>query len=112
MCAVLIQSRVRMASARFRPLKEEDAQEFYAEAAEAEVVARENAAARFRGSPWSQDDEFHNKEATFVRDYSKKHRIPVASLLEVLDRGMHEKWSTVGASPDPRVIPCRPRLTY
>jgi len=109
---VLIQSRVKTHTPRFRILSADQAQEFYSHAADAEVGARKAAAGKFRGRPWSQDDEFHSREAKFVRDYSKSHRIPVASLLETLDRGMHEKWPTPGMPPDPTIVPCRPRLTY
>jgi hypothetical protein len=89
------------------------ARSFYLAAAEAEVETRKNAAGRFRGSPWSQDDQFHAKEAKFIRNYAKNHKVDIGTLVDALDRGMHEKWPT-GAVPPPdqKVLPCRPRLNY
>jgi hypothetical protein len=110
--AALFQARP-VAIPGFRTLPNKEAHEFYERAAEAEVEARRAAAGKFRGSPWSQDDEFHNREAKFIRAYSKAHNIPIGSLVDALDRGMHAGWPTPpNATPDPKVIPCRPRLSY
>ncbi len=47
----------------FQPVPEREARAFYVKAAENEVATRKKAEGRFRGSPWSRDDEFHNNEA-------------------------------------------------
>lgn len=111
--AVLFRSQPPRVTARFRPLPDEAAQEFYLAAVEAEVESRKSAAGRFQGSVWSQDDEVHNREARFLGTYGRTHRLSTASLVDALDRGMHEHWPTPGvAPPDQKVRPCRPRLTY
>ncbi len=97
----------------FRTVPVREARAFYIAAAENEVLTRKRAEGRFRGSPWSQDDEFHNKEAKFIRNYGKSHRLSVAALVDAEGRGMHEGWPTpAGAVPEQKVLPCRPRLTY
>jgi len=111
-CAAMFQSRPPPVPA-LRPLGEVQAHEFYDRAAEAEGTTRKASANKFRGSPWSQDDDFHNKEAKFVRGYSKSHGVTIASLLDVLDRGSHAHWATpAGATVSQKIIPCRPRLSY
>jgi hypothetical protein len=111
-CVALFHAR-RPYVAPFYPLPDAAAHELYERAASEEVTARKKAAGRFRGSPWSQDDEFHSKEAKFIRAYSKSHRVPILSVVDALDRGMREHWETPpDKAPDLKVIPCRPRLTY
>jgi hypothetical protein len=111
--AAILRSRPRGAIPRLHPLPIAAAQELYADAAEAEVLARQKAIGRFRGSPWSQDDEFHNKEAKLLRGEAMTRRVPLPVLIDNLDRGMHEGWPTGAApAPDQTVLPCRPRLNY
>jgi hypothetical protein len=87
--------------------------ELFAEETDAEPFDRQDAARRFRGSPWSQDDDFHAKEMKRVKDFAKTHSVSISSLLDGLDEGMHKKWPTPAArTPNPKVMPCRPRLIY
>jgi hypothetical protein len=85
----------------------------YEEGAEKEPGERQGAARRFRYSPWSQDDDFHNQESKRVKNFAKNHDVTVTSLLEGLDDGMRQHWPTpTPGLPNPRVQPCRPRLMY
>jgi hypothetical protein len=89
------------------------AKEFYADGADREPGERQEAARHFRASPWSQDDDFHGKEAARVRNFAKAHDVNPSSLLFALDEGMREHWPTPSNKvPDPKVKPCRPRLIY
>ena len=88
-------------------------QQLYADLADREPAERQDAARRFRGSVWSQDDDFHFKEMKRVKDYAKSRRVSIASLLDALDQGMHEDWPVPSKNvPNPKVMPCRPRLIY
>jgi hypothetical protein len=110
--AALFQSRPPAIPA-FHTLPDGQAHALYTAAAEAEVTARGQASGRFRGSPWSQDDDFHNKEGKFIRNYAKAHGVAMASAIDALDRGMRAHWPTPNGTPlDQKVIPCRPRLSY
>lgn len=112
-CAALVHSRPSSAPGGLRTIAGMATQEFYVAAAEAEVQARKKSEGRFRGSPWSQDDDFHNKEAKFIRAYGKSHKLPMGSLVDALDRGTREHWPLpAGVAPDLKVLPCRPRLNY
>lgn len=94
-------------------LSDTDAHAVYDEVARAEVSARRDAAARFRGSRWSQDDEVHAREARLLRTYAASHGFSLASVLDAEARGMREHWPTGAESPpDAEIIPCRPRLDY
>jgi hypothetical protein len=111
-CA-LYRSRPPARAPVFRPLSDHDARALYVAASDSELAARKKAVGRFRGSRWSQDDEFHNKEAHFVREWAASEHTTIGAVLDALDRGMHEGFRTApNAVPDPRVIPCRPRLDY
>jgi hypothetical protein len=78
-----------------------------------EPSERQDSARSFRGSPWSQDDDFHGKETNRVKDFAKVHDVSISSLLDGIDTGMREKWATPSNNvPRPTVMPCRPRLTY
>ncbi len=113
LAAAVLHSRPAATAPRLRRLAPADAHDFYSAAAEAEVEARKKAVGRFRGSPWSRDDDFHNKEAKFIRAYAKSHKVTIAGLIDVLDRGMRESWPTPpNATPDQKILPCRPRLNY
>jgi len=96
-----------------KPASPMQRQQLYAEAAEKEPEERQDAARRFRGSLWSQDDDFHFKEAKRVKEFAKRRAVSVTSLLDALDEGMHEDWPVAAKNPpNPKVMPCRPRLTY
>jgi hypothetical protein len=106
-------------AARSRPFHQPGAvsiargEQFYADGADQEPIEREEAAKSFRASPWSQDDDFHSKEAGRVKDFAKAHDVTPSSLLFALDEGMRHHWPTrSNKAPDPKVQPCRPRLIY
>lgn len=109
----LLHSRPPGPAPRLRGLTLTSGQAFYATAAKSEVDERKKGQGKFRGSAWSQDDDFHYAEAQFMRSYGKSHKFSMGTLLDALDRGMREKWPT-GDSPPPdqKVPPCRPRLSY
>jgi hypothetical protein len=89
------------------------ARDFYSQAAGREADERAQAERHFPGFPWSQDDDFHKIESKFAKDYAKSHAVPLWSVLDAFDRGMREKWpAPPDATPNPSVIPCRPRLSY
>ncbi len=109
----ILHSRPPGAIPRLRVLAVASAQAFYAAAAKAEVDERKKGQGKFRGSAWSQDDDFHYAEAQFMRSYAKSHKMPMGSLLDALDRGMRDRWPTDDSPPpDQKVPPCRPRLSY
>jgi hypothetical protein len=111
--AALLHSRPRGRLPELHPLTQQSEREFYVAAAEEEAAARKKAAGRFRGSPWSQDDEFHNKEAKFLRVQARSRRTSIATMIDTLDRAMHEGWPTAPyPAPPQKVLPCRPRLNY
>jgi hypothetical protein len=76
-----------------------------------EPSLRAEAAKKFPGDPWSQDDDFHNAELREARAFANRQGVQLGDVLRALDDGMHEHWP---ASPPPqaKVPPCRPRLTY
>jgi hypothetical protein len=85
----------------------------YAEVTGKEPDERRDAAFRFPGSDWSQQDDFHAKEKDSVRDFAKAHGVTVSSVVNSLDRGMREGWAThPNVTVSQRVVPCRPRLAY
>lgn len=114
--AVIGTALVHSAPGRHRapsPLSPEQAHAFYDEAVAHEVRARADSVRKFRSSEWSQQDEFHNLESTFVRNYARSHHLALRSTLDALDEGMRQKWPTpTPHAPNQTVIPCRPRLTY
>jgi hypothetical protein len=96
-----------------KPVTMDQAHEVYAESSEKEPGQRAHAAGEFRGFPWSQDDDFHHQESKLAKDYAKAHHVSVESVLVALDEGMRSGWPTPnGTVPNPKVMPCRPRLTY
>jgi hypothetical protein len=91
----------------------DEAHAFYWASAAKEPEERREAARHFRGSPWSQDDDFHHKEMDRVKDNAGGRALSVSSKLEALDEGMRSGWPTPDDQhPTPKVKPCRPRLTY
>jgi hypothetical protein len=74
---------------------------------------RRNAAMRFQGSPWSQQDEFHSREKGAIRVFAGAHHVSISSVVFALDQGMREHWPTqANVVVNQKVIPCRPRLAY
>ncbi len=89
------------------------AREAYFETTDREADERREAAFRFQGSPWSQEDDFFAKETNLVKRFAADHDISVGSILIALDRGMREKWPThADVVINPKAVPCRPRLAY
>jgi hypothetical protein len=110
--SALVRSRTHKKPA-WHPLADSQAHAFYNAQMTTEATERTKAMGKFRGSLWSQDDEFHAKEGRAIRSYAKSHKLQLSATLDALDRGMREHWQTPsGESPDQRVIPCRPRLNY
>ena len=70
-----------------------------------------DAALKFPGDPWSQDDDFHSREEAEARSFAASHDVRLADVLRAVDEGMRSHWPAA-ASPNPRVPPCRPRLAY
>jgi hypothetical protein len=98
---------------RAGPVSPVQGQRVYSDGADREPVERQDASRRFRDSPWSQDDDFHSKEMKRVKEYAKVHDVSISSLLDALDDGMHQDWPTKARTPpNPKVMPCRPRLMY
>jgi hypothetical protein len=89
------------------------ARQAYVEITSREGDLRRNAALRFQGSPWSQQDEFHSRERGAIRSFAGAHRVSISSVVNALDRGMREHWPTsANVVVNQKVIPCRPRLAY
>jgi len=87
--------------------------ELYVEDADKEPGDRRDSSRRFRGSPWSADDDFHFKESKRVKGLAKNRDVTMTSLLDWLDRGIHQSWPTLSNNVvNPKVMPCRPRLNY
>ncbi len=115
--AIILAALVRTVTSRpFHvpgPATAAQAHQIYVDGVENEVEERADSARRFRGSPWSQDDDFHNKEMKRAKNVAKTHDVSMTSLLDAIDRGMRQHWSTPsGTVPNPKVMPCRPRLSY
>jgi hypothetical protein len=89
------------------------AHQAYLELTDKEAEERRSASLRFQGAVWSQQDEFHSKEAGLVRQFATAHHVSISSVVDALDRGMREQWPTrPNVVVSQRVIPCRPRLAY
>lgn len=87
------------------------AHDAYRDVSSRERQARREAAVKFPGDPWSQDDDFHERENESVRAYSGGHELRLGDVVRAVDDGMREHWPTSG-QPNPKVPPCRPRLSY
>jgi hypothetical protein len=89
------------------------ARQTYLDVTEREPAERRDAALRFPGSAWSEQDDFHARERSLVRSVAMSRGLGVSSIVAALDQGMRENWPTrSGVMVSQRVIPCRPRLTY
>jgi hypothetical protein len=105
-------SRVR-ASPETGRMSDALAHQIYLEVTDHENEDRRSAALRFQGSLWSQQDEFHSRERAAIRGSAALHRTGISSIVNVLDRGMRERWPThPNVVVSQKVIPCRPRLAY
>jgi hypothetical protein len=111
-CAAMVRSAPRRMPMRKAPTPDE-AHVIYNDATAREPEERLKSKGAFPSSPWSQDDDFHNKEMKAVKDYARSHRVSVGNVLDALDTGMRAHWETTATNiPSPKVMPCRPRLSY
>ncbi|HSQ66333.1 MAG TPA: hypothetical protein VLM85_24085 [Polyangiaceae bacterium] len=94
-----------------KPATEAIAREAYRDIVSRERTMRHDAALKFPGDPWSQDDDFHSREEGEARSFAASHDVRLADVLRAVDDGMRAHWSAP-VTPDPRVPPCRPRLAY
>jgi hypothetical protein len=94
-----------------KPIDEKMAREAYRDVTNRERQTRREAAVKFPGDPWSQDDDFHEKENEAVRNFSSAHELRLSDVVRAVDDGMRERWPTP-IQPNPKVPPCRPRLSY
>lgn len=72
---------------------------------------RREAAVKFPGDLWSQDDDMHERENEAVRSYASKNNVRITDVVRAMDDGMRAHWQTSG-TVQATVPPCRPRLSY
>lgn len=94
-----------------QPIDDKTAKTAYREVTSHERQARREAAVKFPGDPWSQDDDFHERESEAVRSFAGSHELRLSDVVRAVDDGMRDHWPTSG-KPNPQVPPCRPRLSY
>jgi len=94
-----------------KPITEVQAHDAYRDVTGRERTMRRDAAVKFPGDPWSQDDDFHERENEQVRAFATSKEIRLSDVLRSVDLGMRAHWIT-SVQPNPRVPPCRPRLSY
>lgn len=106
---------VRVATAKpqetGKPITAAQAHEAYRDVTSRERTMRRDAAVKFPGDPWSQDDDFHERENEEMRSFASSKEIRLSDVLGAVDQGMREHWPTT-VIPNPKVPPCRPRLSY
>ncbi len=94
-----------------QPIAEKAAKDAYRDVTSRERQARREAAVKFPGDPWSQDDDLHERESEAVRNFAGSHELRLSDVVRAVDDGMRDHWPTSG-QPNPKVPPCRPRLSY
>ena len=94
-----------------KPIEEKAARDAYRDVTSRERQMRRDAAVKFPGDRWSQDDDFHERESEAVRGFAGSHELRLSDVVRAVDDGMREHWPTSGL-PNPKVPPCRPRLSY
>ena len=106
---------VRVATAKppapGKPITDAQAHEAYRDVTSRERTMRRDAAVKFPGDPWSQDDDFHEREHEEMRSFAGSKELRLSDVVDSVDRGMREHWPTP-VTPYPKVPPCRPRLSY
>jgi hypothetical protein len=95
-----------------KPMTPELARDAYRDITSRERGMRRDAAVKFPGDLWSQDDDFHERENESTRSFAGSHEVPLESVVRAIDDGMREHWPTTGGTPQATVPPCRPRLSY
>ncbi len=112
---VMLVAVVRVATAKpvdaGKPITPELSRQAYREITSRERTMRRDAAVKFPGDPWSQDDDLHERESEAVRSFATAHETSVSDVVRAIDDGMREHWPTSG-TPQATVPPCRPRLSY
>jgi hypothetical protein len=78
-----------------------------------EAFMRRGAVKGFPADPWSQDDDFHNREIQRVRAIAGAERVSVSSMLRAVDDGARDRWDRMTDDPLVETVPpCRPRPIY
>lgn len=94
-----------------KPITEAIAHDAYRDVTSRERNVRREAAVKFPGDLWSQDDDFHERENETVRSFASGKDVRLGDVVRAVDDGMHAHWPTNG-EPIATVPPCRPRLSY
>jgi len=94
-----------------KPLDEAGSHDAYRDIVTRERSARREAAVKFPGDLWSQDDDFHERESEAMRSFATSRSARLGDVVRAVDDGMHERWLAV-PQPIATVPPCRPRLSY
>ena len=94
-----------------KPMTPELAHDAYRDITSRERQQRREAAVKFPGDLWSQDDDFHERENESTRSFAGGHEVAISDVVRAVDDGMREHWPTFGV-PQATVPPCRPRLSY
>ena len=94
-----------------KPLDEVGAHDAYRDVTSRERSMRREAAVKFPGDLWSQDDDFHQRETDAVRAFATSRGVRLGDVVRAVDDGMRERWLGAG-KPIATVPPCRPRLSY
>jgi len=87
------------------------ARDVYRDVTSRERSMRRDAAVKFPGDLWSQDDDFHERENERVRALAGDKGVRLTDVVRAIDDGMRARWPT-NVQPVAIVPPCRPRLSY
>jgi hypothetical protein len=115
LCVVTLLAVVRVATARppedGKAITDAVAHDVYRDVTGRERTMRRDAAVKFPGDLWSQDDDFHERENEQVRSIASGKGVRFTDVVRAVDDGMHAHWAT-NVQPIATVPPCRPRLSY
>lgn len=115
LCVVTLVAVVRAATATppddGNAITEAAAREVYRDVTSRERSMRREAAVKFPGDLWSQDDDFHERENEQVRSLAKSKSMRFSDVVRAIDDGMRAHWPS-SVQPIATVPPCRPRLSY
>jgi hypothetical protein len=115
LCVVTLAAIVRAATAKpledGKPITEPVARMVYRDVTSRERTMRRDAAVKFPGDLWSQDDDFHERENEQVRSNASGKEVRLTDAIRAVDDGMRAHWPT-SVQPIATVPPCRPRLSY
>jgi hypothetical protein len=94
-------------------LQDDGRRQAFEELASLEPTQRMEAARKFAGDAWSQDDDFHAVEMQAARRIARRRGVSLGEVLRALDDGMREGWPMPsGVQMKTTVAPCRPRPVY